>query len=124
VRTGGTEVLGDLAVRFGAAQQQRVLAGRRPQGKLIEGQALTASLRNPGTGGLREPQRANSHLRHLIHPHIVRHAADHDSDLVASLLFVHELLELRNRHRRAVRPRHEQACDDAGAETLSVCGPG
>jgi hypothetical protein len=116
VRTGGTEVLGGLAVRFGAAQQQRVLAGRRAQSELVEGQALAASLRNPGTGGLREPQRANSHLRHVKHTHIVRHRADHDSDLVARLLFVHELLELRNGHRRPVRPRHEQACDDGGAE--------
>lgn len=93
-----------------APDEDGVGALRRAQSELVEGEALAASSRDPRTRRLGETESANGELRGLEKAGVVRHSADKDGNLV--LLALHQVRQARQRQRRVVDARHEQALQD------------
>jgi len=95
-------------------QQNRVLAQRRTERQVVKGEALAASIHDPGPRRLSEPERSHLHRRHLVDPLVVGHGAHDHSNLV--LLALHELDEAAERERRLVGLAHEETLQDHGVE--------
>jgi len=95
-------------------QQNRVLAQRGTQRKLVKGEALATSIHNPGPGRLSEPERSHLHCWYLIDPLVVSHGAHYHSNLI--LLALHEVDEAAERERRAVGLAHEEPLQDHSVE--------
>ena len=106
--------LAEVALRLtglhGAAKEDGALAKGRAHGQLVEGDALTASLGDAGTGGLGEAQRAYGELWHLVHALVIGDLADDNGDL--AVLVRHVLDEPRDRDGRLVAAGHVQALAD------------
>lgn len=76
------EVLDGLTGVLGTSEQDDVAAGWVPQGELVEGQALTAGLLDPGAGSGCESQSGNVEFRHGQEAVVVRDGSDHSDGLV------------------------------------------
>lgn len=99
-------------------QQNRVLPKWGTERELVEGEALSASIDDPGPRCLSEPERADLHRRHLADPLVVGHGAHNHGDLIT--LPLHEPDEAAHRERRAVGLAHEEALEDHGVE-VALC---
>lgn len=95
-----TEVLLGLTNVLATTQQNGVGTLGGTQGKLIEGQALSASLDDARTSGLSETQGGNLQARDLQQARIVSDSADDNCSLV--LLSLHVSLDARDRDRKVV----------------------
>lgn len=93
-----------------ATEEDCVIAGGLAESKLIEGNALTASLQDAGTSGISEAHGANLHLGNIEQANIVRHCAAKDRNFVG--LALHITSDAGNRHRSAVGLRKEQAVEN------------
>lgn len=83
--SGDTEVLVGSPALARSPQEDSVGATRRTDGKLIESQALTASLDNAGTSVLCEPQRTDGEFGEFEESGIICDGADNDGDLALPL---------------------------------------
>lgn len=98
------EMLVHLTGLQGATQKHAVRASGSAQGKLIEGDKLTAGRGDTGAGVVGGAEAAHSELKHAVvkDTDIVGHGSNNNSDL--PLLSLHLLGDLRDRHGRAVSP--------------------
>jgi len=84
----GAKVLDGLAGKTRAAEEDGVGASGLADGKLVEGDALTASLDDAGTGSSSEAECTDGHLGDLEHAGVVDDGADADGSLVTGTLHV------------------------------------
>ncbi len=68
----------------------RVLPKRSTESKLVEGEALAASIDNPCPSRLREPQGSNLHFRNLLDPLVISDCTNNHSNVVL-LLFTKKI---------------------------------
>lgn len=113
------KVLHGLAAVLRATEEDRVAAGRGTHGELVKRQALTTSSLNASTSSVSEAERSNAELGEVKHTVVVGDGADDDHGLRGSgivlghtTLVARQVHHARDRHRRAVDLRHEQATKD------------
>lgn len=116
VRVGTeAEVLDGLTGVLGATEEQGVGASGGAEGKLVQGQALAASLGDPGTGGGGEAQSSDGQLGELEQAVVVSDGANDDDGLalvgLARVLVGGRGDDARDGHGRAVDARHEKAAE-------------
>lgn len=105
------EVLDGLAGVLGAAEEQGVASGGGAEGKLVEGDGLTAGGSNAGTGGGGEAESRNGDLGDGQETVVVGDGAnDDDGLLLVAVLDVGG--NAGEGDGRAVDARHEEAAQD------------
>lgn len=108
-------MLDGLTGVLGSSEEEGVGAGWRPDGKLVEGQALTAGLYDPGAGGSGEAESCNRQLGDLEEAVVIGDGSDNDNGLVlvalAGLLAGGGGNDARDGHRRTVDAGHEQTAE-------------
>jgi len=109
------KVLNSLTGVLGTTEKEGVGAGGGPLGKLVEGQALTTSLDDPGTGGSGESKSGNRELGDSEHPVVVSDGADKDNSLGLVALGLGS--DPAEGHRGPVDPRHEEPAEDGLVES-------
>ena len=98
-----------------STKQDSVGAGRGPQGKLVEGDALSTSSDNTLACILGEGESTNTQLRALKHTDIICDLSNDNSDL--AILVGHVLGKTVKTDRRSVDLTHVQTLGDGGAES-------
>ncbi len=78
------KVLHRLSRVLRSSQQQRICPGRRPQSKLIQGQALSSSLLDPRSRSRRESQCCYGQLWDCEQARVVGNGADDNEGLLRS----------------------------------------
>ena len=101
-----------LARRLLAAEEDGVRAGRGTERELVEGDGLTASLKDALLRRAREAQRGDGRLGHLQHAVVVRHRADDNDDLALQLSLLGLDKDLGEGDGRAVDFGEEEAVED------------
>jgi hypothetical protein len=76
-------VLLGLAGLARSLEEDRVLASRGPEGKLVKGEDLATSLEDSGTGTLGDAKGADRELGDSEESDVIRHSADAHCDLAA-----------------------------------------
>jgi hypothetical protein len=104
------EVLDGLTGVLGATEQQGVAASGGTQSELVEGQGLTTSGDNAGTGGGGEAQSSDAQLGDLEETVVVGDGTNNDNGLALGTLGLAD--NAGDRDGGAVDARHEQAAQD------------
>lgn len=111
-----SEMLDGLAGVLGAAQQDDVASGRVLDGELVQSQALTAGLLDPGTSSGRESQGGNVEFRDGQQAVVIGDGADNGDRLVLvrllSALGGDFAGNARERHWGSVDARHKQSLEN------------
>ena len=76
-----TKVLDGFTMALWAAEKDDVRSGGRAHCELVKSQALTTSLDDASTGGCREAQGGDCELWDHVEAVVVRHCADHSTNL-------------------------------------------
>lgn len=115
------EVSDGLTGSLGTTEEDGVGALGGAEGKLIQGDALTAGLDNSGTGSLGESKSSDGELRNLEKTRIVSDGTNNDGGL--ALLSLHVSRQAGDRNRGVVDLGHSQSLDDGQSELgLSTSG--
>lgn len=109
------EVLHGLTGVLGATEEQGVGTGRGTQSKLIQGEGLTTSLLDAGTGSGGEAQSSDGQLGNVQEAVVIGDGADNDHGL-ALLRLVDVRGDAGERNRGAVDARHEEAAENGLVE--------
>ena len=101
---------------LGPSEQQRVRPGRCLQRQLVQSQALSSGLLDPGACGRSETERGDRQLRDGEETVVIRDRA-HDDDRLSAVRLLRvrvrrQIGETRERDGRAVDARHEEAAQD------------
>lgn len=123
VRTS-TEVSDGLSGVSWASNDQGVLTLWSSDGQLVQGDALTTSLQDGGSGAGGESQSGNGGLWELEDSVVVSDGTDNDNGLVGSALLVQSLADSGNGDRRSVDLGQEQRSQDNLVEwsISTTCG--
>lgn len=76
-----------------------ILPKRSSESKLVEGEALSASLQDPCPSCLREPKSRHLDSRYIIYPLIIRHCPDNHGYLVI-LIQTNRLMQIRRKMKK------------------------
>lgn len=109
------EVLDGLTGVLGTPEEEGVGASGGTDGKLVEGQALAASLDDPSTGSGSEPESGDGDLGGLKKTVVISDGTDNDEGLGLVALVLGR--QTRERHRGAVDARHEEPAEDGLVES-------
>jgi hypothetical protein len=120
VHRSESRLVAEVSVSFSGSslslEQDSVGTSGGSQSKLIESEAFTTVLLDSSSGGFGESESAYLHgLRFVSQSLVVSDSADHNSDLVVSLL-LHVHAELGDRDRSSVVVGHVQSSEDGGGE--------
>jgi hypothetical protein len=122
-----TEVLDRLARVLGTTEKDDVGTGRRAEGELVEGEALTTSLLDASTGCGGEAESADADLGDLEETVVIGDGADDGADLalvgLAAVLVGRHGDDLGERERRGVDLGHAQSFSQSQYMTLVVSVP-
>lgn len=112
------EVSNGLASALGTTQKHGVGALGGAEGKLIQGDALTAGLDDSSSGGLGEAESSNGQSRNLQQTRIIGDSANDNGGL--ALLSLHVSGQPRNGNRGVVDLRHSESLHN-GRRELGLC---
>lgn len=103
------KVLDSLSGVLGSPDEESVGTGGGLEGKLVEGEGLATSSKDPSAGRRRKPQGSNGELGDGEGAVIISNSSDNNDDLVGILASV--LDDAGERNRGAVDSGHEQAAE-------------
>lgn len=107
------EVTDGLTGVAGATEEESVGTSRGTAGELVEGDGLTTSLHNAGTGTLGEAEGGNGDLlRGGLETVVVGDSANDNNGLAGGTRALESTVDAGNRDRRAVGLREEELSED------------
>ena len=118
-----TEMFASFPCVTRSLDENRLLSLRGSECQLIQGDALSSSSKDPGSGRFGELQSADWHLGHLIFPHVISDGSHYNCDLPRVSLSGQLALQPTDGYRWSVDFAHEKSLQDDLVE-FGVGSPG